>query len=280
MHEGGDDAERVAPPGPGHRLREARQSQGLAAADVARELRLDVRIVEALEADDFASLPAPIFTRGYVNAYCRLLGLPGDECIADYERAAGGTTPPPLVVRRSAGESIGSGGPPVMVVGWLVVAVALVMVALWWFARGDDEPAPTEPQRATIPIVAPTVTPPAATGDDVADEAAIEEPPEGSAVDEPAVEPPAEPGMRARFVFHADSWAEIVDANGRRLHFDLARGGTTLEVSGEPPFSVFLGNAPGVRITVDGRPFDHSRYVRSGNVARFSIGDVSASARP
>lgn len=277
MHE---ETEVSGPRGPGYRLREAREARGLSIGEAARNLRLDSKVIAALEDDDYAALPAPIFVKGYLNQYCKLLGLPADECVAEYERGVGGVQPPPLVVRRSAGAEIAPGSSPITLVSWLVAVIAVVMVVLWWVARPEPAPAPVERERVTgesprmqVPVVGPAQRVPVETEptETVVEEEAADEP---VAVTPPPVVPEPETGLlQVRLEFREESWAEVVDANRRRLFFDLARAGAVIEVQGVAPISVFLGNAPAARITVDGRPFDHSRYVRSGNVARFTLGD-------
>jgi len=81
---------------PGARLRAARKQCNFGIEQVARELHLDVTIIEALENDNQAALPAPIFVQGYVRSYARLVGLQADELLRTYgEQAA---QPPPLSV--------------------------------------------------------------------------------------------------------------------------------------------------------------------------------------
>lgn len=70
--------DRVVPlplPGPGDQLRAARLHQGLEIADVARQLKLFPRQVEAMERDDYAALPSRVFVRGFIRNYARVLGL-------------------------------------------------------------------------------------------------------------------------------------------------------------------------------------------------------------
>ena len=52
---------------PGRRLAEARQAQNLTTADVARQLKLSVWQVDALEAGRYHQLPGPIFVRGFIR---------------------------------------------------------------------------------------------------------------------------------------------------------------------------------------------------------------------
>ena len=81
---------------PGARLSAARKERELSLKAVADELKLDVRMVEALEQDDRAALPAAIFVKGYLRRYARLTGLPEDELVGDYSDSVG--EPPPLSV--------------------------------------------------------------------------------------------------------------------------------------------------------------------------------------
>ena len=76
---------------------------------------------------------------------------------------------------------------------------------------------------------------------------------------------------RLSFIFSEDSWVEITDATGRRILYGLQRGGARRELSGEPPVVVFLGNASGVEVLVDGSEYSISSGVRRGNTARFEI---------
>ncbi len=66
----------------GQILRDAREAQGITLEDAAVRLRLMHRQIEAMETDDFDSLGQPVFARGFVRNYARLLGLVPDELLA------------------------------------------------------------------------------------------------------------------------------------------------------------------------------------------------------
>jgi cytoskeleton protein RodZ len=80
----------------GRRLAHAREARKLTIQKVADSLHLDVRMVEALERDDRAALPSPIFVKGYLRGYAGLVGLPAEELVSEYTALAG--EPPPLTV--------------------------------------------------------------------------------------------------------------------------------------------------------------------------------------
>jgi cytoskeleton protein RodZ len=49
------------------------------------------------------------------------------------------------------------------------------------------------------------------------------------------------------------------------------RAGETQSLSGAAPLSVFLGNAPGVKVEFEGKTFDTKKSTRDNNTARFTL---------
>lgn len=78
----------VMPHAPGEILKQARQGKDLSIAAIATQLNLDLRTVEALENGDLSKLPAPIFVRGYLRGYARLVGVREEEVLAAYQSLA------------------------------------------------------------------------------------------------------------------------------------------------------------------------------------------------
>jgi cytoskeleton protein RodZ len=72
--------------GLGAYLRELRERQGLSIDELSRATRVLHHYLEALESDDYRSLPAPVFARGFIRAYCQAVGVPPDEALARYEQ--------------------------------------------------------------------------------------------------------------------------------------------------------------------------------------------------
>jgi cytoskeleton protein RodZ len=75
-------------PAVGAYLRGLRERQGVSIDEIARSTRVLHHYLEALESDDLASLPAPVFAKGFIRAYCQALGVPPDEAITLYEQRA------------------------------------------------------------------------------------------------------------------------------------------------------------------------------------------------
>jgi len=66
------------PRSPGAALLAERRSQGLSLGDIARQLKLSVRQVEALERDEYGGFSGSVFVRGFLRNYAKLLRLDPD----------------------------------------------------------------------------------------------------------------------------------------------------------------------------------------------------------
>ncbi|MEC5386267.1 helix-turn-helix domain-containing protein [Uliginosibacterium sp. H3] len=75
---------------------------------------------------------------------------------------------------------------------------------------------------------------------------------------------------RLHFAFAADAWVEVRDANGKVIFSRLNPAGSEQDVQGEAPLQVVIGNAPQVRLSVDGKALDLGSRT-SSNVARLSL---------
>src|SRR3970282_2249626 len=81
--------------GCGARLRLGRDAAGPTPEGVSARLKMPVRVIRVLESDDWSSLGAPVFVRGQLRSYARLLGLDVDAALAEARIAV--VTPPELV---------------------------------------------------------------------------------------------------------------------------------------------------------------------------------------
>jgi cytoskeleton protein RodZ len=83
---------------------------------------------------------------------------------------------------------------------------------------------------------------------------------------------PAKAGSRKAIHFHfaGDSWVEIRDANGKVLFQRLNPAGTDADFAARAPLDVVVGNAPEVRMTLDGADFPLEPHTEVA-VARFTL---------
>jgi cytoskeleton protein RodZ len=71
----------------GERLKRERELRGVSRNEVCTATRISSRFLEALEHEQWGTLPGGIFNRGFVRAVARFLGLDEDDLLAEYDQA-------------------------------------------------------------------------------------------------------------------------------------------------------------------------------------------------
>lgn len=244
----------------GQRLRKAREAAGQSMADVAGRLKMPVRIVQALEADDWDRIGAPVFVRGHLRSYARLLGLPAAPAAA-----ASGAAPiePTRLVPRTRtprmqriGEQIG---------GRLVyVVITVVLVTPVWMATRSHFDGLQDAASLDLPGDRLTGVAPAKPTQGEIEPSTL--------VASMASLPPrhATPAPALEFEFTGDSWVKIVAPDGQVVEEALLKSGDTRRFAVGEVGRVVLGNATTVEAHSNGQTLDLAPYVRS-NVARFTV---------
>jgi len=110
-------------------LRAGREKMGLTVLQVAERIHTDPKIVEALEAENYPALGAPVYARGHIRHYAELVGEPATELIALYSDSSKVGQPDltQIVKAPSAGDSSKLVAPALV-----VIAVFAVAGAVWW----------------------------------------------------------------------------------------------------------------------------------------------------
>ncbi len=293
---------------PGAELKRAREARGMSVHQLAVELHVSDAMISAMERGDYAVLGEPVFVRGHLRNYARALGLPESDVLAGYDSTQHRPAPPVLQPIPHTGTlSPRAREWSMRAVSGAVALVLLVLLVSWWLRRPETpvpQPESMVPAAATAPAPAASTRPmtaltdladsatttaktPAKTAANVA--AAGKVPAPATRAAKPAAQavamhpaatgPITPPGdmTHVKFTLGAASWVEVYDNNGKRIYYDLAAAGSNLELSGAGPLQVFLGNAPGVGVELDGAPFDIKPFLRTDNTARFKLG---AAAKP
>jgi cytoskeleton protein RodZ len=288
----------AAPRSIGERLRAGRERAGLSMAAAAEKLHLDIKVIEALEADRFAELGASVYVRGHLRRYADFVGEPGAEMVSSYT-AREARPPPPDLTQIPQAEH--RADPRRLVTPLVGLSCAVVLLfAIWWvLARSHGssdapaeasaavpaaEPAPVSPAatEAVLPVSAAPPPAPAASvkpvpGSTVVVATEVAGAPKRDASAEAAPAPARE--MRLQLNLTNDSWVEVYDARGERLFYDVASAGSVQSVSGRGPLRVVLGNAEGVRVEVDGHARDIPANAVDGEGARFVVNRGGSLAR-
>lgn len=79
--------------------------------------------------------------------------------------------------------------------------------------------------------------------------------------------------------FTADCWLEVSDATGKKLFSGLQRKDGTLNLAGKAPYKFKIGAPAAVQIQYQGKPVDLSRFIKTNQVARFTLNAETAPAQ-
>lgn len=268
--------------GIGAELRRARESQGLAVADVAQQLKFAARQIESLENERFDRLPGPTIARGMVRNYARLLNLDPEPLV---ERMSPKVEPPPdsaqlaARFRQPVPFSDNARRSTLVYAGFSVAVLALVGVVAYEWQQERAAPQFVAPAQPEAPAQTAALPPRA----EVQEKKSVEKPkpvekPRAQATVVATPEPKPEAELREAtgefhrivVIFDEESWAEVKDGTGRSLISSLNSAGSQRAVRGRGPFEIVLGNAKGVRLLVDDKPVDLKPHTRV-DVARVTV---------
>lgn len=258
-----DQEQELIPLAAGEFLKQHRLKKKLSLAAVAVALKLDEKILAAIELDQ-ADHIASVYRRGYVEAYARFLEIPADEITA--LKAASTVTNPAVRNIFALPPSRHSFDKWLRATGY-VVASLLIGTLAWQFTHeavrlsqgGSQLPAnipdSNQPQTVNGPVNASIATLGARHSSDSAGLDAAQE--AWAAISQPVL-PAGQSSLNISV--SADSWIEISDADGVELEMDLLRGGSEKSYHGKPPFRILFGRASAIRLSMDGVPVDLSSH--------------------
>ena len=279
----------VAPALSIRQLTAARESCGLSVVDVARQLKLSPWQVEALEAGDYRRLPGAVFVRGFIRNYARLVKLDPAPLLSSAEQQLPHAAQPAPQMPPSANIPFPTGRELRWQKYAIVVLLLLVPVVIFEFYRDDAPEVTVKSRQVALPtpqvvaaekVAAASAAPQvSAAGDATAKSArsgssaarAEKTAPEKSMLSARLANVEHKPGEHlVRFRFEQESWVEIRDRNGRRIFSQLNPAGTQQSVSGQPPLSLVVGNATGVRLMHNDQPVDLAPHTKV-DVARLTL---------
>ena len=304
------DEDQEGPVG-GERLRKARRENDISIRDVAKELHLDEHKVRALEKNEFDILGAPVFAKGHLRKYAEIVGVDVDDVMTDYYQMNRSTGVPPVVGLKPGKPREINAVPWIAgaIVALLIGAVLYWWFAtpadapVGQDAASLSAPFVAEPASETpLPSVAGPTPAAEAEAEPVAEaptgaepaprveeaQQAVDEPPQDAeesteaasaapAEPEPVVAAsaysptPGAPQVAVTLTFSGDCWTEVSDSSGRRLYYALGQEGRAVDLSGDAPLRLILGDADFVSVTVEGRPWPIPASARRGQLARLTI---------
>jgi cytoskeletal protein RodZ len=244
----------------GEELRREREIRGISLKEIADATKISKRFLEAIERNDHKTLPAPVFTRGFVREYARYLGLNSEEMVNRYNFAAVGddrieqsahlerlTTPqaPPMPNKKAAKVSI---PPPYARVDRNVYILIIVVIALagvsYWALKHRRESRLANEERLNAEAKTVVTAPP----------------PKAPVVTQTATAPPVAPApaqtapLMLSIEINEPSIV-VLEADGATVINDELRRGYHRTIEAKERFRFrTIGNAAGIALTLNDKP--------------------------
>jgi cytoskeletal protein RodZ len=96
----------------GEELKRRREERNISLADISEATRIGTRFLKAIESDNYSILPGGIFTRSFIRAYAKQVGLNEDEAIAQYQLQVAGQAAEAAQSQPQAAENVVRQIPP------------------------------------------------------------------------------------------------------------------------------------------------------------------------
>ena len=303
----------------GQKLRMAREQAGMSIQEVMDKTKLTANVVKSLEEGEGRIFAAPVFVRGQLRSYARVLGV---DIVPEIQQLVALDAPAPVLeVREAVSPSsrfFASSGQYALYVLVTAVLAVPILGALDWFrdssrtSRPLDGPVATAEAERTSQEFAPTQTPMVdvnsgalATTTAPATAATTASPTNPSDAAQPAValdsafagmtstviaDPSAgrQPmaasmtgaqGQAIVFNFRSESWVKFVGTDGAVIEQGLVPAGTVKQFAVGQLAKARIGAAEQVSMTVNGQPADITGFTK-GSIANLTIGSDGRPVAP
>lgn len=233
--------------GEGAILRKAREERGWSYKDVEERIKIRPLYLQALEEEDYNTLPGKAYTKGFLRTYSKLLGLDAEMIVGYYNESLEEEKEPDVIPHLTPIQTAPVWFKPVVLIVTAIIAIAVV-VGITYYSKIGENPRGSDYTPTPVPS-APQADEPSSEGD----------PAQGNNTDGDATsdnEQPAAPqyqGLVAEILFTEDCWLHV-NVDGNTVIQGMRAAGTkeTLKAESKIEF-VTIGNAGGLDITLNGK---------------------------
>jgi cytoskeleton protein RodZ len=263
--------------GIGERLRSERIRRKRSIDEISRETRIAPRMLEAIEKEDFNSLPGLLFARNFVKQYALALGLDPEPILALLPAVDISVTPLPEPPVRSKHTEIWdpewNGAISSFV--WFAIAIAAGVTAYMHFNRPIDTAAAARVPQAVAAVMQPgsgsgspqrgdvaragksedVTAPTNDAGSPEQNNTLAESPANGTKPLETDQEQAGGHKVNVSITAHADSWIQVT-ADGKTVFTGILKPNESRQISGNEMVKLVAGNAGGITVSLNGRTLD------------------------
>jgi cytoskeleton protein RodZ len=282
-----------------------REKSKLSVQQVADKLYLDVNLIKALEADNYEQLPPPIFIRGYIRNYAKLLEIPAEPILTAYERSGQTAISTPVITPQlTPKKQTNSSDWRFKAITYTIIIALMMLMALWQYyptsvsESQETVNAPDAPAWENFqPLETPPTYPPAivetnpagslnapSPSEETQPAVVTTTPSEGVSETQPTTteptatttETPATPEPQPQSLqihFKQSVWTRLTDSKGKVLYNQTGKSGEVFSIKeGIPPFYLSVGNE-GLQVEYQGTVKNVTDYPKQKNKSKtFIIG--------
>lgn len=238
----------------GETLQRARLEQELDLVTVSARTKINTKYLEAIEADDRASLPSSFFYRSFVQQYARALSVDTREIDAEIDRLLSADAPLPLpgqdnTTRKDVSPVVLSS--PFQrskiyasIAGFILMLAACSAIYGWWYqGRSAARIESSSPMAVVAPV--PESLPPGKTATPQAEPPPAETP-----------SPQQPPTLAAKVLLdlmaREETWLSV-SADGKPVFSGILAANQSKTVESKEYAKMLVGNAAGLEVRLNGK---------------------------
>jgi cytoskeleton protein RodZ len=223
-----------AMPALGEEFRSAREARGLSVSDVAEQIHIRSVYLAAIENEEWTSIGAPVYVRGFIRTYARFLALDGEAAVARFNDAVPAARPSSHAAPAANAARERPGSSPWVLLGALVALVLVGYVIYEYVTLKQPGARPVAVQPSSVPGGSQSPVP------------------VGGAAPTQAPTSPPTPAPRHHIAVRLvqRSWLRIA-VDGQTKLEGLYPAGTSKSFTGKVA-DLRVGNAGGVTVSVNG----------------------------
>lgn len=277
--------------GIGHQLRAARLAYDLSIDEVAHQLRLSVRQIEAMEKEDFEKLPSRTFLRGFIRNYANLVRLDAASLLellpstislnansdCSFQTKVLPTTT--KLIWQGTDFSFGDSNRLMLKIIGVISLLLLISYIVYRFDDLGPNSAPANEAETSVQLELGMVTEPGQVGLNLPLQlpqrlpATLGEANNLTASNQalPAPSPVDSKQAVIHLAFARESWVEIKDGTNNIIFKQTNPSGTEQMIKGKRPLSFVIGEASHVNLNYNNRLIDLVPYTNNGGIARLTL---------
>jgi len=234
----------------GQYLQTLRLESKISLEKISVETRIGLSMLQLIEKEDHDKLPDEVFVKGFLRAYAKAIGADGTEAVRRYESRL-------QVLQKLDGTDLESVTTPTRWWGRLILVTALyltlICVSIFGLATMEHYLHDRAiPEKQSIKEMTPT-----ANSQSLSESAAHTE----------SKDPDSDKHM-LHVAAQEDTWMKIIIDNGSLKSYEL-KAGDQLQLKATSNFSLLIGNAAGVKITLNDKAIPVSG--KSGEVVNLDL---------